>query len=204
MQRSDQKKHLYGMKKTLSLAVLLTAATLSAQTRWDYELGIRTPPPQGGMFGSFWNYQFIAKASPRKATEEAGSGRWVLRFRTGQNTLSYSRGSNSENFWMNTSSMLGFEHLSRRGTKLKSYFGAEVGGSLSGYKSSNSSSMTYGPSATILFGIRYRVKPRWTLSAELAPSFGLWYSKYNDEWQVPTQQFSLSGQSIGLGATYRL
>jgi len=204
MQRSDQKKHLYGMKKTLSLAVLLTAATLSAQTHWDYELGIRTPPPQGGMFGSFWNYQFIAKASPRKATEEAGSGRWVLRFRTGQNTLSYSRGSNSENFWMNTSSMLGFEHLSRRGTKLKSYYGAEVGGSLSGYKSSNSSSMTYGPSATILFGIRYRVKPRWTLSAELAPSFGLWYSKYNDEWQVPTQQFSLSGQSIGLGATYRL
>jgi len=204
MQRSDQKKHLYGMKKTLSLAVLLTAATLSAQTRWDYELGIRTPPPQGGMFGSFWNYQFIAKASPRKATEEAGSGRWALRFRTGQNTLSYSRGSNSENFWMNTSSMLGFEHLSRRGTKLKSYYGAEVGGSLSGYKSSNSSSMTYGPSATILFGIRYRVKPRWTLSAELAPSFGLWYSKYNDEWQVPTQQFSLSGQSIGLGATYRL
>lgn len=192
------------MKKTLSLAVLLTAATLSAQTRWDYELGIRTPPPQGGMFGSFWNYQFIAKASPRKATSEAGSGRWVLRFRTGQNTLSYSRGSNSENFWINTSSMLGFERLSRRGTKLKSYFGAEVGGSLSGYQSMNNSSRTFGPTATALFGIRYRVKPRWTLSAELAPSFGLWYSKYNDEWQVPMQQFNLSGQSIGLGATYRL
>jgi hypothetical protein len=156
------------------------------------------------MVGSFWNYQFIAKASPRKATAEAGSGRWVLRFRTGQNTLSYSRGSNSENFWINTSSMLGFERLSRRGTKLKSYFGAEVGGSLSGYQSMNNSSRTFGPTATALFGIRYRVKPRWTLSAELAPSFGLWYSKYNDEWQVPMQQFNLSGQSIGLGATYRL
>ena len=192
------------MKKTLSIAVLLTAATLSAQTRWDYELGIRTPPPQGGMFGSFWNYQFIAKASPRKATAEAGSGRWALRWRTGPNNLSYSRGSNNENLWMNTSSMLGFERLSRRGTKLKSYFGAEIGGSVSGFQSVNNSNMTYGPSAAILFGIRYRIKPRWTLAAELAPTFGLWYSKYNDEWQAPMQQFNLSGQTIGLGATYRL
>jgi len=39
------------MKKTLSIVALLAAATLSAQMRWDYELGIRTPPPQGGMFG---------------------------------------------------------------------------------------------------------------------------------------------------------
>ena len=156
------------------------------------------------MFGSFWNYQFIAKASPRKAAAEAGSGRGALRWRTGQNTLSYSRGSNNENFWMTTSSMLGFERLSRRGTKLKSYFGAEVGGSVSGFQSANNSNMTYGPSAAILYGIRYRIKPRWTLSAELAPTFGLWYSKYNDEWQAPMSQFSLSGQSIGLGATYRL
>ena len=184
------------MKKTLSIAVLLSAATISAQTRWDYELGIRTPPPQGGMFGSFWNYQFIAKASPRKATAEAGSGRWALRWRTGPNNLSYSRGSNNENFWMNTSSMLGFERLSRRGTKLKSYFGAEIGGSVSGFQSVNNSNMTYGPSAAILFGIRYRIKPRWTLAAELAPTFGLWYSKYNDEWQAPMQQFNLSGQTI--------
>ena len=192
------------MKKTLSIAVLLTAATLSAQTRWDYELGIRTPPPQGGMFGSFWNYQFIAKASPRKATAEAGSGRWALRWRTCQNTLSYSNSVNNANFWVNTTSMLGFERLSRRGTKLKSYFGAEVGGSFSAYQSMNNSSMTIGPSASLLWGLRYRVAPRWTISAELAPTIVLWYSKYNDEWQAPMSQFSLSGQSIGLGATYRL
>jgi hypothetical protein len=100
--------------------------------------------------------------------------------------------------------MVGFERLSRRGSLLKSYFGAEVGGSFNGYQSLSGSSLSFGPSATLLYGIRYRVKPRWTLSAELAPSFGLWFSKYNDGWQDPMSQFTLSGQSIGLGVTYRL
>lgn len=192
------------MKKTLSIAVLITAATLSAQTRWDYELGLRTPPPQGGMFGSFWNYQMIAKASPRKATAEAGSGLWALRWRTGQNTLAYTSNSNSGNFWFTTTSMFGFERLSRRGTKLKTYYGAELGGSFNGYKSPNNNSMSFGPTASVLLGIRYRVAPRWTFSAELAPTFGLWFSKYNDGWQDPMTQLNLSGQSVGLGATYRL
>lgn len=191
------------MKQTLSIALLLAVTTLSAQTRWDYELGIRTPPPQGGMFGSFWNYQLLAKASPRKATAQPGSSRWALRFRTGQNTLSYSQGASNENFWISTTSMVGFERLSRRGSLLKSYFGAEVGGSFNRYQSLNGSSLSFGPSATLLYGIRYRVKPRWTLSAELAPSFGLWFSKYNDGWQDPMSQFTLSGQSIGISGVYR-
>ena len=192
------------MKKTLSIAILITAATLSAQTRWDYELGLRTPPPQGGMFGSFWNYQMIAKASPRKAAAEPGSGFWALRLRTGQNTLAYTSNSNSGNFWFTTTSMFGFERLSRRGTKLKTYYGAELGGSFNGYNSPNNNSVSFGPTASILLGIRYRVAPRWTFSAELAPTFGLWFSKYNDGWQDPMTQLNLSGQSVGLGATYRL
>lgn len=192
------------MNKALSIAVFLTAVTLSAQTRWDYEIGIRTPPPQGGMFGTFWNNQLLLKASPRKATAEAGSGRWALRLRTGQNTLAYSHGPNNSNLWFNTTTMFGFERLSRRGTLLKTYYGAELGGSMSGYQSTNSSSQTFGPSATVLLGLRYRVRPHWTLSAEVAPTFGLWYSKYNDVWQDPMSQFNLSGQSIGIGATYRI
>lgn len=192
------------MKKTLALAAVCAATLLSAQTRWDYELGIRIPPPQGGMFGTFWNNQLFIKASPRKATAEAGSNRWSLRFRTGQNTFSYSHGPNNQNLWVNTNAMFGFERANRRGTLLKSYFGAEVGGSMSGYQSMSGSSVTYGPSATLLYGLRYRIKPRWTLAAEVAPSFGLWYSKYNDEWQDPMSQFNLSGQSVGLSATYRI
>jgi hypothetical protein len=100
--------------------------------------------------------------------------------------------------------MIGFERTSRRGSFLKSYMGAELGGSMSGYQSASGSSLTYGPTATFLYGIRYRIKPHWTLAAEIAPSIGLWYSKYNDEWQAPMNQFLLSGQSIGLCATYRI
>ncbi|MDP4855554.1 MAG: hypothetical protein NWR20_05675, partial [Schleiferiaceae bacterium] len=77
------------MNKTLSVVALLAATTLSAQMRWDYELGIRTPPPQGGMFGTFYNYQVLVKASPRKALGDKGSGRYALRFRTGPNAISY-------------------------------------------------------------------------------------------------------------------
>ena len=78
------------MNKTLSIVALLAATTLSAQMRWDYELGIRTPPPQGGFFGgTYYNYQVLVKASPRKALGEKGSGRYSLRFRTGPNSISY-------------------------------------------------------------------------------------------------------------------
>jgi hypothetical protein len=192
------------MNKTLTLTALVISLALSAQTRWDYEIGLRTPPPQGGMFGNFWNYQLLVKASPRKATAELGSGRWAWRLRTGQNTLSYSQSPNNNSFWVNTTSMLGFERLSRRGSFLKTYYGAEIGGSLNAYQGTNNGSLSYGPTATVLYGLRYRVKPRWTLAAEVAPSFGFWFSKYNDEWQVPMTQFNLSGQSIGISATYRI
>ena len=196
--------HLYSMKKLLALTALSGVLALSAQTKWDWELGLRTPPPQGGMFGAFWNYQMLVKASPRAADAEAGTGRWSYRLRTGQNTLSYSQGPNSKNFWMNTTSMLGFERSSRRGTRLKSYFGAELGASLNSYSSLNGSYATYGPAASLLYGLRYRIKPRWTLSAELAPSIGMWFSKSNGTWQESMTNINISGQSLGLAATYRL
>lgn len=192
------------MKNTLALAALLATTFMTAQTRWDYELGARTPPPQGGMFGTFWNYQFMIKASPRKATAEAGSGRWALRLRTGQNTLSFNQSPNNSSFWINSQSMLGVERLGRRGTKLKSYWGAELGGSVGAYQSMSGSNLSIAPSASLLFGLRYQLRPRWTLSAEVAPTVSRWYAKYNEAWQEPSTQFMLSGQSIGLIASYRL
>jgi len=195
------------MKKTLSIVALLAAATLSAQMRWDYELGIRTPPPQGGMFGSFFNYQVLVKASPRKALGEKGSGRYALRFRTGgPNSISYYGSEPSSSFWFMSSSMFGFERISRPKRNLSSYWGAEVGGVINSYTGTppQSGNFSAGPAVSILYGIRYRVKPRWTLALEVAPSGLIWYSKSNGTWNPPTTQISLNGQSVGLSGVYRL
>jgi len=195
------------MKKTLSIVALLAAATLSAQMRWDYELGIRTPPPQGGMFwGAFLNYQVLVKASPRKALGEKGSGRYALRLRTGPNSISYYGSEPSSSFWFMSSSMFGFERISRPKRNLSSYWGAEVGGVINSYTGTppQSGNFSAGPAVSILYGIRYRVKPRWTLALEVAPSGLIWYSKSNGTWNPPTTQISLNGQSVGLSGVYRL
>jgi hypothetical protein len=195
------------MKKTLSIVALLAAATLSAQMRWDYELGIRTPPPQGGMWGgAFLNYQVLVKASPRKALGEKGSGRYALRFRTGPNSISYYRSEPSSSFWFMSSSMFGFERISRPKRNLSSYWGAEVGGVINSYTGTppQSGNFSAGPAVSILYGIRYRVKPRWTLAIELAPSGMIGYNKSNGSWNPPTAQISLNGQSVGLSGVYRL
>ena len=194
------------MKKTLSIVALLAAATLSAQMRWDYELGIRTPPPQGGMFGSFFNYQVLVKASPRKALGEKGSGRYAFRLRTGPNSISYYGSEPSSSFWFMSSSMFGFERISRPKRNLSSYWGAEVGGVINSYSGTppQNSNFSAGPAVSILYGIRYRVKPRWTLALEVAPSGLIWYSKSNGTWNPPTTQISLNGQSVGLSGVYRL
>jgi hypothetical protein len=193
------------MKKTLSIVALLAAATLSAQMRWDYELGIRTPPPQGGMFGSFFNYQVLVKASPRKALGEKGSGRYALRFRTGPNSISYYQNEPSSNFSLNTTSMFGFERMSRPKRNVSSYWGAELGGSINRFNGNMGTNfISYGPSAALLYGIRYRVKPRWTLALELAPTGMIWFSKSNGSWSEPSAQISLNGQSVGLSGVYRL
>ena len=195
------------MKKTLSIVALLAATTLSAQMRWDYELGIRTPPPQGGMFwGAFLNYQVLVKASPRKALGEKGSGRYAFRLRTGPNSISYYGSEPSSSFWFMTSSMFGFERISRPKRNLSSYWGAEVGGVINSYTGTppQSGNFSAGPAVSILYGIRYRVKPRWTLALEVAPSGLIWYSKSNGTWNPPTTQISLNGQSVGLSGVYRL
>jgi len=194
------------MKKTLSIVALLAAATLSAQMRWDYELGIRTPPPQGGMFGSFFNYQVLVKASPRKALGEKGSGRYAFRLRTGPNSISYYGSEPSSSFWFMSSSMFGFERISRPKRNLSSYWGAEVGGVINSYTGTppQSGNFSAGPAVSILYGIRYRVKPRWTLALEVAPSGLIWYNKSNGSWNPPTTQVSLNGQSVGLSGVYRL
>jgi hypothetical protein len=195
------------MKKTLSIVALLAAATLSAQMRWDYELGIRTPPPQGGMFwGAFLNYQVLVKASPRKALGEKGSGRYAFRLRTGPNSISYYGSEPSSNFLFMSSSMFGFERISRPKRNLSSYWGAELGGVINSYSGTppQNSNFSAGPAVAILYGIRYRVKPRWTLAIELAPSGMIWYSKSNGSWNPPTTQIGLNGQSVGLSAVYRL
>jgi len=195
------------MKKTLSIVALLAAATLSAQMRWDYELGIRTPPPQGGMFwGAFLNYQVLVKASPRKALGEKGSGRYAFRLRTGPNSISYYGSEPSSSFWFMSSSMFGFERISRPKRNLSSYWGAEVGGVINSYSGTppQNSNFSAGPAVSILYGIRYRVKPRWTLALELAPTGLIWYSKSNGTWNPPTTQFSLNAQSVGLSGVYRL
>jgi hypothetical protein len=195
------------MKKTLSIVALLAAATLSAQMRWDYELGIRTPPPQGGMWGgAFLNYQVLVKASPRKALGEKGSGRYAFRLRTGPNSISYYGSEPSSSFWFMSSSMFGFERISRPKRNLSSYWGAEVGGVINSYSGTppQSGNFSAGPAVAILYGIRYRVKPRWTLALEVAPSGLIWYSKSNGTWNPPTTQISLNGQSVGLSGVYRL
>ncbi len=195
------------MKKTLSIVALLAAATLSAQMRWDYELGIRTPPPQGGMFwGAFLNYQVLVKASPRKALGEKGSGRYAFRLRTGPNSISYYGSEPSSSFWFMSSSMFGFERISRPKRNLSSYWGAEVGGVINSYTGTppQSGNFSAGPAVSILYGIRYRVKPRWTLALEVAPSGLIWYSKSNGTWNPPTTQIGLNGQSVGLSGVYRL
>ena len=194
------------MKKTLSIVALLAATTLSAQMRWDYELGIRTPPPQGGMWGTFFNYQVLVKASPRKALGEKGSGRYAFRFRTGPNSISYYRSEPSTNFWVNTTSMFGFERISRPKRNFSSYWGAELGGGLNSYSGTPpaNSNFSFGPSATLLYGLRYRVKPRWTLALELAPTGMIWYSKSNGTWSEPVAQVGLNAQSILLSGVYRL
>jgi hypothetical protein len=195
------------MKKTLSIVALLAAATLSAQMRWDYELGIRTPPPQGGMFwGAFLNYQVLVKASPRKALGEKGSGRYAFRLRTGPNSISYYGSEPSSNFLFMSSSMFGFERISRPKRNLSSYWGAEVGGVINSYTGTppQNSNFSAGPAVAILYGVRYRVKPRWTLAIELAPSGMIWYSKSNGSWNPPTTQIGLNAQSVGLSGVYRL
>jgi hypothetical protein len=195
------------MKKTLSIVALLAAATLSAQMRWDYELGIRTPPPQGGMFwGAFLNYQVLVKASPRKALGEKGSGRYAFRLRTGPNSISYYGSEPSSNFLFMSSSMFGFERISRPKRNLSSYWGAEVGGVINSYTGTppQSGNFSAGPAVAFLYGVRYRVKPRWTLAIELAPSGMIWYSKSNGTWNPPTTQIGLNGQSVGLSGVYRL
>ena len=195
------------MKKTLSIVALLAAATLSAQMRWDYELGIRTPPPQGGMFwGAFLNYQVLVKASPRKALGEKGSGRYAFRLRTGPNSISYYGSEPSSNFLFMSSSMFGFERISRPKRNLSSYWGAELGGVINSYSGTppQNSNFSAGPAVAILYGVRYRVKPRWTLAIELAPSGMIWYSKSNGSWNPPTTQIGLNAQSVGLSGVYRL
>ena len=195
------------MKKTLSIVALLAATTLSAQMRWDYQVGLRTPPPQGGMFGgAFLNYQVLVKASPRKALGEKGSGRYAFRFRTGPNSISYYRSEPSNNFWVNTTSMFGFERISRPKRNLSSYWGAELGGGLNSYSGTPpaNSNFSFGPSVALLYGLRYRVKPRWTLALELAPTGMIWYSKSNGTWSEPVAQVGLNAQSILLSGVYRL
>ena len=195
------------MKKTLSIVALLAATTLSAQMRWDYQVGLRTPPPQGGMFGgAFLNYQVLVKASPRKALGEKGSGRYAFRFRTGPNSISYYRSEPSNNFWVNTTSMFGFERISRPKRNLSSYLGAELGGGLNSYSGTPpaNSNFSFGPSVALLYGLRYRVKPRWTLALELAPTGMIWYSKSNGTWSEPVAQVGFNAQSILLSGVYRL
>ena len=194
------------MKHLLILALALLSLNANAQYRWDYHVGLRTPPPQGGMWGTFFNYQVLVKASPRKALGDKGSGRYALRFRTGPNAISFYQNETNSNFSLNTTSMFGFERMSRPKRNVSSYWGAELGGVINSYTGTppQSSNFSAGPSVAFLYGIRYRVKPRWTLALELAPSGMIWYTKSNGSWNAPTAQISLNGQSVGLSGVYRL
>ena len=158
------------------------------------------------MWGTFFNYQVLVKASPRKALGEKGSGRYAFRLRTGPNSISYYGSEPSSSFWFMSSSMFGFERISRPKRNLSSYWGAEVGGVINSYSGTppQSGNFSAGPAVSILYGIRYRVKPRWTLALELAPSGMIWYSKSNGTWNPPTTQISLNGQTVGLSGVYRL
>jgi hypothetical protein len=148
----------------------------------------------------------LVKASPRKALGEKGSGRYALRFRTGPNSISYYQNEPSSNFSLNTTSMFGFERMSRPKRNVSSYWGAEVGGVINSYSGTppQNSNFSAGPAVAILYGVRYRVKPRWTLAIELAPSGMIWYSKSNGSWNPPTTQIGLNAQSVGLSGVYRL
>ncbi len=192
------------MLRTLTLTLLAATLSATAQVRWDTEIGLRTPPPTGGMFGTFVNYQILVKASPRKALGEPGTGRYALRFRTWQNALNFSHSESNPNFWMNANGMLGFERINRPKRALSGYWGAELGGTMGTYASSSGDYFYGGPCASLIYGIRYRVKPRWTLAVEVAPTASLWYTKTNGTWQSPATQVSLSGQSLGLSCVYRL
>ncbi|MEY2649640.1 MAG: hypothetical protein RL608_314 [Bacteroidota bacterium] len=192
------------MLRTLTVALLFASLSATAQSRWETQIGLRTPPPQGGMFGTFVNYQIFMKVSPRRATAEPGTGRYALRFRTWQNSINYSHSEPNANFWMNANAMLGFERINRPKKAVSAYWGAEVGGNIGNYVSSNGSYFYGGPSASILYGVRARIKPRWTLAIELAPTASIWYNKSNETWQEPATQFTLSGQSIGLSCVYRI
>ena len=192
------------MFRTLTAALLLTAMSASAQNRWETQIGLRTPPPQGGMFGTFVNYNVMVKVSPRKALAEPGTGRYAFRFRTGQNSINYTHSEPNRNFWMNTQGMFGIERVNRPKRALSGYWGLELGGSMGGYTSSNGDYFYGGPAASVLYGLRYRVKPRWTLAIEVGPTASIWYNKSNGSWQEPATQFSLSGQSIGISGVYRI
>ena len=88
------------MLRTLTVALLFASLTATAQSRWETQIGLRTPPPQGGMFGTFLNYQIMVKMSPRRATAEPGTGRYAFRFRTGQNSINFTHSEPNTNFWM--------------------------------------------------------------------------------------------------------
>lgn len=192
------------MKRYLTLAAAALTLTSFAQNRWDHELGLRTPPPQSGMFGSFWNYQIFAKFSPRKALHDPGTGRYAFRVRTGPNSVNFSRSSSNDNFWVNSSSTVGVERINHPNRRFSGYWGAELGLGINGYMSNGSNYISYAPAAGLLYGVRYKASKRITIAAELAPMFSLWYHKSNGIWQPPTQQFSLNGQSIGISALYRI
>jgi hypothetical protein len=100
--------------------------------------------------------------------------------------------------------MLGIERVNRPKRALSGYWGLELGGSMGGYTSSNGDYFYGGPAASVLYGLRYRVKPRWTLAIEVGPTASIWYNKSNGSWQEPASQFSLSGQSIGISSVYRI
>lgn len=192
------------MLRTFTVALLIAGLTATAQTRWETQIGLRTPPPQGGMFGTSLNYQLMLKMSPRRATAEPGTGRYALRFRTWQNAINFTHSELNANFWINANGMFGFERTNRPKKAISGYWGAELGGNFGGYTSTNGDYFYGGPSASLIYGIRWRFKPRWTLAAELAPTASIWYNKSNGTWQEPATQFSLSQQTIGLSCVYRI
>jgi hypothetical protein len=102
--------------------------------------------------------------------------------------------------------MFGFERMSRPKRNLSSYWGAELGGVVSSFTGTppTNSYFSAGPAVALLYGIRYRIKPRWTLALELAPTGMIGYTKSNGSWSAPSAQFSLNGQSLGLSGVYRL
>jgi len=192
------------MLRTATAAFLLFALSASAQNRWETQIGLRTPPPQGGMFGTFFNYNLMVKVSPRKALGEPGTGRYAFRFRTGQNYINYSHSDPNSSFLMNANAMFGLERVTRPKRALSGYWGLELGGGI--YVNTNiyGDSFSGGPAASLLYGFRYRIKPRWTVAVELAPTASVWYNKSNGSWQVPVTHLTLSGQSIGISGVYRI